>query len=381
MNLFLSDFQSRPLAYESTQEACLAWLASAHARAEVTRGGSADEAASFLLSMQKRLRRFGCSPMQISKRGHATADCTHTRWSEMAVYDVASDPGGAGAGVRATLFGHVVEYFFDDVYANEETPPRDLVHVTCTGYVAPSGAQRLVAKKGWGQRTRVTHAYHMGCYAAFPALRIASGQLALEPDPLARVDIAHTELCSLHLDPTDHDAEQLVVQSLFADGLIRYSLGREPRGDAPSLCILAQREEILPDSADAMSWSSSDRAMRMTLARDVPERIAGVLSGFLEKLHADAGLSFGRERAGAFFAVHPGGPRILDTVLARLELREAQIAASRTVLFEMGNMSSATIPHVWKKLLHDPDVAAGALIVSLAFGPGLTCAGALLRKV
>ena len=129
-----------------------------------------------------------------------------------------------------------------------------------------------------------------------------------------------------------------------------------------------------------MSWCSSDRAMRMTLARDVPERIAGVLSGFLEKLHADAGLSFARERAGAFFAVHPGGPRILDTVLARLELREAQIAASRTVLFEMGNMSSATIPHVWKKLLHDPDVATGSLVVSLAFGPGLTCAGALLRK-
>jgi predicted naringenin-chalcone synthase len=36
----------------------------------------------------------------------------------------------------------------------------------------------------------------------------------------ARVDIVHTELCSLHLQPLRHEAEQLVIQSLFADGCI-----------------------------------------------------------------------------------------------------------------------------------------------------------------
>ena len=69
----------------------------------------------------------------------------------------------------------------------------------------------------------MTHAYHMGCYAAMPALRIAAGFVATGS---RRVDSSHTELCSLHLDPTDHRLEQLVVQSLFADGLIRYSADR-----------------------------------------------------------------------------------------------------------------------------------------------------------
>ena len=60
----------------------------------------------------------------------------------------------------------------------------------------------------------------MGCYAALSAVRIAAGFV---PNASRRVDIVHTELCSLHLDPADRRLEQLIVQSLFADGMIRYS--------------------------------------------------------------------------------------------------------------------------------------------------------------
>lgn len=68
-----------------------------------------------------------------------------------------------------------------------------------TGYLSPSAAQLLVVEKGWQQRTRVTHAYHMGCYAALPAIRIGSGFLTSTTHLGYRVDIAHTEL--LHLAP------------------------------------------------------------------------------------------------------------------------------------------------------------------------------------
>ena len=43
-------------------------------------------------------------------------------------------------------------------------------------------------------------------------------------------------------------------------------------------------------------------------------------------------------------------------------------------------MSSATLPHVWKAVLEDAAVKPGRLIVALAFGPGLTISGAILRK-
>jgi predicted naringenin-chalcone synthase len=61
-------------------------------------------------------------------------------------------------------------------------------------------------------------------------------------------------------------------------------------------------------------------------------------------------------------------------------LRPTQVAASRAVLKACGNMSSATLPHVWAGILADPAVPSGTLITSLAFGPGLTIYGAMLRK-
>ncbi len=78
--------------------------------------------------------------------------------------------------------------------------------------------------------------------------------------------------------------------------------------------------------------------------------------------------------------MHPGGPRIIDRVREVLELTDAQVQTSRDVLFDCGNMSSATLPHIWQRLLEDRAVARGTPIVSLAFGPGLTMCGALLEK-
>ena len=79
-------------------------------------------------------------------------------------------------------------------------------------------------------------------------------------------------------------------------------------------------------------------------------------------------------------AVHPGGPKLIDRVRDVLELDEAQVAASRGVLRDYGNMSSATLPHIWMRLLADPAVPRGTPIPSFAFGPGLSVCGALLEK-
>ena len=49
-------------------------------------------------------------------------------------------------------------------------------------------------------------------------------------------------------------------------------------------------------------------------------------------------------------------------------------------MLDHGNMSSATLPHVWMRIVDDARVASGTLVASLAFGPGLTCSGALFEK-
>ena len=54
-----------------------------------------------------------------------------------------------------------------------------------------------------------------------------------------------------------------------------------------------------------------------------------------------------------------GGPKILDRVRDVLAIDETQIAHSRQVLRERGNMSSATVPHVWMEIARSREVEAG----------------------
>jgi predicted naringenin-chalcone synthase len=375
-------FRATRPRYELPQARIFDWLAAAHAEAEARLEGLPPSSRPALAERaRKLLGRCGCPPDKIAARGFSLPDILTTRWGDNDFYDVDRRPHGPGSEERSRRFDEIAGAYFEREYGDEAVAPRDLIHVTCTGYASPSAAQRLVAARGWGGLTRVTHAYHMGCYASIPALRLAAGCFATAspsaPAGAGRVDVVHTELCSLHFDPGARTAEQLVVQSLFADGLIRYSLELRDRG--LGLALLAIHERILPDSAGDMGWIVGDAGMRMTLSPAVPARVAGALRGFVAELFALAGRG-PRELGAAVAAVHPGGPKIVDGVREALELRDEQVRASREVLRAHGNMSSATLPHVWERALRDPAVAPGTLVVGLAFGPGLTVAGCLLEK-
>ncbi len=366
------------------------WLADAHIRAEETHrlnNGQPPVDPSFAAMMPKLLRRYGCSPEKISARGCELNDHLHTVWEKMEVYRLAESSKGAGMSVRSQVFARGARRTLNAMYGNESNAPDDLIHVTCTGYLSPSAAQLLVVEKGWQQRTRVTHAYHMGCYAALPAIRIGSGFLASTTDQAHRVDIAHTELCTLHLDPSDHSPEQLVVQSLFADGHIRYTLSQ---GSGPTSAttpnttpfgyrVLTLADELVADSADDMRWSVSEWGFRMALTQEVPEKIGNALPAFLARLFEQAELDYEAEKEYAIFAVHPGGPKIIEQVSDALGLRAEQSAASQTVLQNYGNMSSATLPHVWNEILESGAAQPGQLVASVAFGPGLTVCGGLFQ--
>jgi predicted naringenin-chalcone synthase len=387
LTLLLTDFRALAPRYLATQAETLAWLSAAHARAEFVRArqaGTPFDEAKFHEQMTRRIARFGCGPENIASRGHELHDCTHRHWSEMQVYRLDENATGEGALTRTQVYGELAKDALHRIYADSDAPPDDILHVTCTGYASPSAAQRVVSDKGWGNHTRVFHAYHMGCYAAFPALRAAgafvearAGKTTRSP----RSDVVHTEICSLHFNPLLHTPEQLVVQTLFSDGFIAYGVedGAYWHGNSPALELLSLDERILPNSSDAMTWVCSDWGMKMTLARDVPEQIEGELRTFVGGLLDRAGLR-DEQRHASLFAIHPGGPRILDRAQTVLELQPAQLQFSRKVLRDRGNMSSATLPHVWLEILRAGEVEDGRTIVSLAFGPGLTICGAVLRK-
>jgi predicted naringenin-chalcone synthase len=79
------------------------------------------------------------------------------------------------------------------------------------------------------------------------------------------------------------------------------------------------------------------------------------------------------------WAIHPGGPRIVDVVAGRLDLDEEAVADSRAVLAANGNCSSATVLLILDRMLATGSIESGRYAVAMAFGPGLTLYAALLR--
>lgn len=368
MKLRIRGFRAIPLQHETPQEDCLAWLAAAHAR-------SSEEPID-PARFEKLLGRFGCSPKQISRRGHECADFTHQNWQEMELFSESYPKAGAPMEKRMEVYQRGALRAFRSWFPQKaDLTFRNLIHVSCTGYISPSAAQMHVCDLGLEKDCQITHAYHMGCYAAIPALRIAAGFLGKENSE--EVAVAHTEFCSLHLNPTLSEPEQLVVQSLFADGLIHYVVTRK---SCPGLIVHSIREEQVPNTQDQMEWVPQSWGMGMTLAREVPDSIRKSLQGYLERLFKDAGMSYAEEKSNLQFAIHPGGPKILDGIRDELSLRREQLAISGRVLFEHGNMSSATLPYIWEQYMQEKEIPSGTKIVSLAFGPGLTIAGAILEK-
>jgi predicted naringenin-chalcone synthase len=388
MKTSLVNFQVIRPVHSADQESILEWVAHAHSHAEALKNKwdlDGEEFNSFYEAIKGKLLQIGVGPDKIKRRGMQSSDFIHKSWKEMEIFKLEEAQEGLGLKARKDFFDKQLDGIFDTFYPEEIRPASHLIHVTCTGYAAPSGAQRLVSKKNLGRETTVTHAYHMGCYAAFPAIRMALGFLSTphQGSKENSVDIVHTEMCSLHFNPILHSTEQLVVQTLFADGFIKYSL--VPSDSARKsfenvLDVLSLHEEIIPDSSDSMTWGFENWGMRMTIAKEVPVLIKRNLPSFVQRLVRKAGLDPDVVGKEALYAIHPGGPKIVQQVAEILNLDRDHVRHSQGVLEEFGNMSSGTIPHVWERILKDPQIKKGTWIIGLAFGPGLSISGGLFQK-
>jgi predicted naringenin-chalcone synthase len=298
-----------------------------------------------------------------------------------------TDPKGADLKTRHESYGKVVDGCLRQMYDDGAKAPDDVIHVTCSGYLAPSPVERMVARNEWFDTT-VTHSYHMGCYGAFPAIKMAHGFLSssqcLVTPPKERVDIIHTELLSGHHNIEDFRAENIITMTLFADGFIRYSMypesvAREKK--LPGFKVLTFHEHLLPDSAEDMTWVPGSHQFHMTLSVMVPVVLKRHVRRFVESLLRRIEIDFGRDKDELTFAIHPGGPKIVEHIQDELDLREDQVEISKDVFRENGNMSSATVPHILKAILEEKSIPRGRRVVCLGFGPGLTITGLVLEKV
>lgn len=241
--------------------------------------------------------------------------------------------------------------------------------VSCTGYATPGLDIRIAADLGMAPDVQRLAVGHMGCYAAIPGLGVAADHVAARGRPAVALCC---ELTSLHVQPLSGDRGQLVSHALFGDAATAIVVEPGRRG------LRVLDVAALTDAATAghMTWDITDLGFRMGLSPEVPRVLARHVRGMVDALLGRNGLTLG-EIDG--WAVHPGGPRILDTVADRLDLPDGALDASRAVLADCGNCSSATVLLVLERLRAAGVPRPGRTAVAMAFGPGLTLYAALLR--
>ncbi|TAK70030.1 MAG: type III polyketide synthase [Actinomycetota bacterium] len=259
-----------------------------------------------------------------------------------------------------------------------------LIVVSCTGYATPGLDIALARDLRLPADAHRLVVGHMGCYAAIPALGVAMdfvrsrGQVSV---------VLCCELTSLHAQPPSRELDQVVAHALFSDAAAAVVVRPEPApGAAPEPTpggLAAGRLEIVdlvvrtePAHADKMTWDVTDLGFRMGLSAAVPDVLADCVGPLVEQLLARSGVT---RSAVESWAVHPGGPRILEVAADRLGLAAGALDSSWRVLAEHGNCSSPTVLLVLDEELSRRPPAPGSWLVALAFGPGLTLAAMLLR--
>lgn len=239
---------------------------------------------------------------------------------------------------------------------------------SCTGYATPGVDIQLARDLGMAPTVQRLFIGHMGCYAALPGLGAVSDFVVAHAAPAVLLCL---ELTSLHVQPPTDDPDQIISHALFSDAAAAVVL----RPDTTGLEVLEVAAVTDASTADHMTWDVTDMGFRMGLSPRVPDVLAQHITPMVTELLARRGLDVSDVD---HWAVHPGGPKILDTVAGELGLAADALDVSREVLSAHGNCSSATVLLVLDAI-REVGIGSGEHVLALAFGPGLTLYAVLLR--
>lgn len=233
-----------------------------------------------------------------------------------------------------------------------------LIVASCTGFTAPGLDFDIMHDAELRSSVERTIVGFMGCFAAVNALKLARHIVRSESH--AKVLVVNLELSSLHLQE-QWELEKMLSFLLFGDGCGACLVSAEPTG----LALDRFHAEVLPRSANLITWHIGDQGFEMHLSGQVPGRIRRWL-----REHGASLLGHRTVHDVPLWAVHAGGRSILDAVQHGLALPPDALRFSRDVLRAFGNMSSATLVFVLDRILRSPNATGDG--IAMAFGPGLT---------
>ncbi|MEX0720067.1 MAG: type III polyketide synthase [Balneolaceae bacterium] len=283
-----------------------------------------------------------------------------------------------GTGARNKVYESEAKKLFVNVANklmenNPHIQPKEVTHVvtvSCTGFFAPGPDYEIVKALNLKPTTQRFHVGFMGCYAVFPALKMA--QAFCTADPNAVVLVISAELCTLHFQ-FKNSVDNLLSGSVFADGAGGMILSSK-KPMKRNFEINQFASSLAPNGEKDMAWTIGDAGFDMVLSTYVPDIIKQNFESVIQPLYDQ--FRIGKKDID-YWAIHPGGRSILDKIEKALLLKPNQISASRKVLADFGNMSSATVLFVLKEIF-ESGLKEGQKILPMAFGPGLTIESGLL---
>lgn len=254
-----------------------------------------------------------------------------------------------------------------------------LVFVTSTGFIAPGVDVALVKQLGLPPSVSRAVMNFMGCAAAMNGLRTATDYVRSHPDRKALV--VCIELCSVNAVFAD-DINDVIISSLFGDGCAAVVVGaRQVLSPlTPGKVVIRDTFSRLLDGAeDGIVLGVNHNGVTCELSENLPSYIYDGVAPVVAEVLANNGL---QKSDIQLWAIHPGGPKIIEQSARSLGIPAKSAAASWEVLANYGNMLSVSLLFVLESMVAQSDSTESLSTgVAFSFAPGVAVEGMLFDIV
>lgn len=235
----------------------------------------------------------------------------------------------------------------------------------------PTIDARLATRLGLRPDVKRIPLFGLGCVGG--AARMARVHDYLRGFPGQVALLLSIELCSLTLQREDTSIPALIGVCLFGDGaaaVVCTGADRVPShpGVHEDPRIIATRSTLFPGTVDVMGWNVSSSGFQLVMSRDVPRMAEDHLRAEVDDFLAEHGLSAADIDT---WICHPGGPKVIEAIIAAMDIPAQALSLSTESMRENGNISSASVLDVLRRTIAQSP-AAGTLAVMLAMGPGFS---------